>query len=89
MKQIEKNYHTKTETIKYLELIGQNNIRQHFNTDSKVCKFSGHASINSIINNFSTNYSIYLKFLTLNWVNMCSRAGYRVIHDQTKFSLIK
>ena len=45
MKPPQKNkYDPKTETVKYLELIDQNKFRLIFNTASKVCRFTGHAS---------------------------------------------
>ena len=47
-KKTENKYDPKTETVKYLELIGQNNIWLILNIASKVCKFTGHASSHSI-----------------------------------------
>ena len=40
---LKNKYDPKIETVKYLELIGQNKIWLIFNTASKVCKFPGNA----------------------------------------------
>ena len=47
-----KNNYPKTEPSKYLELINLNKIRQFFNTASKMLKFPGRASSNSIVDTF-------------------------------------
>ena len=52
MKKTEKNYDPKIETVKCLELIDLNIIWLIFNTESKGCKFTGHASSHSIFNTF-------------------------------------
>ena len=51
-------YGPKTKIVKNLELIDQNNIWLILNTASKLCKFTGYASCNSIFDTFFTKFFI-------------------------------